>query len=118
MGFLNGIKTNIGYSVPESAVYYSCNNKNPHRGGTALLLKNRWVKEITWMDVDTEGQIWLKLSCLHNVTIEGCYIRPPDSPYYDASLFTSIQASIMSNAGCSYIIVETSTRVVAMIYIL
>ncbi len=104
MVFLNEIKTSIRFSVPGFAVYYS-NNKNPHRGGTALLLKNRWVTEITWMDVDTEGQIWLRLSCLPDVTIGGCYIPPSDSPYYDASLFASIQARIMSNTGCSYIIV-------------
>jgi len=102
--FLNEIKTSLSFAVPGYKVFVS-DNSNPHRGGTALLIRNNLADSITWMDNATDGQIWLKLSMLPEILIGGCYVPPSDSPYYDISMLANIEAQIMSNINSEFILI-------------
>ena len=101
---MNEIKTAQTFTVPGYVVFFS-DNRNPNRGGTALLVRNYLEKYITWIDTSADGQIWLKLSLLPGIIIGGCYIPPVDSPYYDIRIFADIESRILSNNDCKPIII-------------
>ena len=86
--FLNEIKTDVMFNLPGYKTYLSCNSNR--RGGTALLLKNYLINCVGNIDTTLDGQIWLELSILQNITLVGCYIPPSDSPYFDGRIFANM----------------------------
>ena len=76
---------------------YQDNNKDRSRGGTAVLIRNSVKNMIKNIDVSIEGQVWIKLSVLPKVQIGGCYIPPPDSPYFDILIFAKNSRTLFKN---------------------
>ena len=100
--FLNETKTSMDFKVPGYQVYQDT-SKERSRGGVAVLVKNSLKEYVSNVDISVEGQIWIKLSFLPKLEIGGCYIPPPDSPYFDIASFAKIREHCMNN-DCTYII--------------
>ena len=92
--FLNKTKTSILFNVPGFYVYQD-ESTGRKRDGTALLLKK--------YPQDTGG-------CLPDIEIGGCYIPPPDSPYFDESSFVKLQEHCMDSKTQSIVIGDLNAR--------
>ena len=107
--FLNETKTGLTFNVP-GYVTYKDSNKDRSRGGTAVLIRNSVKNLIKNIDVSIEGQVWIELSVLSKVQIGGCYIPPPDSPYFDMLSFAKIQEHCLETPYKSIILGDLNGR--------
>ena len=87
-------------SVPGFRVYLNESRKGRHRGGVIMLVKCALVDYITRVDTDDEGMIWLELSMCLRIKLDGVYIPPAGSLYFDMSLFGLLQARCADSEKC------------------
>ena len=96
------IKSTLQRSVPGFNVYVNKSKEGEHRGGIMMLVKCVWVQYITRIDMETEGQIWIEMSCFPGLKLGGVYVPPDDSPYFDPLLIGTLNAHIKE---CKQVIV-------------
>ena len=108
---LNEIKTSLPVLFPGYVSYISCDKDYAHRGGTCVLIKQHLNRYVLDVDVSIVDQVWFRLACVPGVLFGCCYVPPPDSPYYDQTSFSSMQAKIKENRQNKCLIIgDINTR--------
>ena len=91
---LNEIKTDLQVFLPGYESYMNYDKRNPHRGGTCVLIMQHLCKNVTELHITIKDQVWLKLSCVPCIIYGFGYVPPSVSPYFDYALLCSIQKKI------------------------
>ena len=91
------IKTDMHVSFPGYTSYISRDNNNSHRGGTCVLVKQGLSGDVMELDVSIPDQVWFMLRCVPGVLFGFCYVPPPDSPFYNHALLSSVQEKIKTS---------------------
>lgn len=78
-------------------VCYRKKGENPHRGGSAVLLKNAVADQISYLRIPSPECILLSLRHLPNTLLATCYVPPADSPYHSFAPIAEIQAELSRN---------------------
>ena len=98
------IKTPLPVSFPGYVSYVSRDQRNPHRGGTCVLVKQCLDSQMSEVDVAIVDQVWFKLRCVPGVVFGFCYVPSSDSPYFNHVLLSSVQEKVKTshdnNDGC------------------
>ena len=99
---LNEIKTAHTFSVPGFHTYTS-RGENRHRGGCAVLMKNRLHAELCHMDI-MEDLILFRFRSIP-ITFISCYIPPKDSPYFSLEAVARLNSLLRENPTENYMLV-------------
>ncbi|MEA3357745.1 MAG: hypothetical protein U9Q67_04920 [Patescibacteria group bacterium] len=75
-------------------VYINMAKSGGNRDRVMFLIKSCWSEYVEQVDMDTEDQIWVKLSLWPELRLGGVYIPPEDSPYYDRSLLGALEGRV------------------------
>ncbi len=81
-------------SFPGYTSYISRDNNNPHRGGTCVLVKQSLSGDVRELYVSIPDQVWFKLRYVPGVLFGFCYVPPPDSPFNNHALLSSVQEEV------------------------
>ena len=65
-----------------------------NHGGICLYVKYNLVSQISLMRFDSDDGIWVSFSHTENIIFGGFYIPPHSSPYYNESLFSTINSRL------------------------
>ena len=68
-----------------------------HRGGVAIMIKNKIFENITNIDKSYENMLLFQTEFHPNITFVLCYIAPDDSPYYDDAMFGQLHNILNEN---------------------
>ena len=100
--WLSEIKSTLQRSVPGFDLYMNKCKENDHRGGVMMMVKCALAQFVTRVDMKTEGQIWLEMSCWPGVLLGGVYIPPEDSPYHQPAHLGALAGRI---AECERVVI-------------
>ena len=76
-------------------IAFVASNKNPKRGGTAILLKHSIYQHLKSIDTSVSDQIWFEMKNCPNTVFGGVYIPPEGSDYFEPCNLAEIQARTM-----------------------
>ena len=93
---LNELKTPCNFSLPGYKLFRST-GQSQHRGGCAVLIKNRLANEIIQMVTTDHDCVYFKLRFMQNVIFVASYIPPGDSPFFKEDTLGCIQELIKCN---------------------
>ena len=82
MVWLSDTKKCDDVKVPGFKEFYNKSKHGNHRSGIMLLIRSKLMEYVKYMDMKTEGQIWVTLAFLVTYKLGGVYIPPEDSPYF------------------------------------
>ena len=86
------IKTTAKINVPGFHTFQNSSIYCGNRGGVAMLVKYSLLDFIKFVNMNSEGQIWVELSCYPGFVFGGVYIPPSDSPYFVPTCFGNLGA--------------------------
>lgn len=95
---LNEVKTPLHICLPGYIAFKSYNERNAHRGGTVVMVKESLSREVINVDTSIEDQVWMQLRCAPGIIFGFCYIPPSDSSYFSFSSFSAIQEKVADSA--------------------
>jgi exonuclease III len=101
---LHEIKTPLTLHLP-GFTYHRADSDSPHRGGTAIMIKNFLAQHIVQVNTPCTDCIIVKLRNLPRTAIATCYIPPGDSPYHSFSPIAEIKYEIERDPRSHVIII-------------
>ena len=103
--FFSELRSDAPISVPGFHTY-----QDSRHGGIAALVRNCLVSSLVKVDLSTINQCWIELQCLPGITIVGCYIPPPDSPYFSLNDVAALQCRIIASEKKCFLIGDFNAR--------
>ena len=100
---LNEIKTAQTFSIPGYGSYTSSGDDARHRGGCAMLIRNRLNEELAHMDRSQPDIIQFRFRN-NPITFVSCYIPPRDSPYASMDMVARLNSLLCENPDERYMI--------------
>ena len=101
---LHELKTPLEIHLP-GYVCYRKKSDNPHRGGSALLIKDALTKQVAQVRTPSAECVLISLKSLPSTTIATCYIPPEDSAYHSFGPIAEIQAEMTRNPERNMIVI-------------
>ena len=93
---LNEIKTGLSCALPGYVTYTSGGDRK-HRGGCAVLIKNRLNDELLQMDRSEQDLIRFRFKQYPKIQFIATYIPPSDSPYFSLDCIARLNTAICEN---------------------
>ena len=90
--FLLETKMYFNINIPGFDVYANVSQHGQHRGGVVMLVKCALSSDVSYVDTDDEGQIWVTLLGSPRIKIGGVYVPPEDSPYFSVAQHGTVAA--------------------------
>ena len=105
--FISELHSNIPISAPG---YCTFQHRECPGGGLAALVSHALAPQLTKVDLSCMNQCWIELDDLPNVAIVGCYLPPPDSPYFSIEYLATLQSRVISSEKHIIIVGDLNAR--------
>lgn len=88
---------------------YSSSGSNAHRGGCAVLIKNRLAEDIAFMDISNPDMVLMRFMGIP-ITFISCYIPPHDSPLFSLDNVAILNSKLREDSGHFVILGDLNAR--------
>ena len=100
---LNEIKTGLSCALPGYVTYTSGGDRK-HRGGCAVLIKNRLNDELLQMNRSEQDLIRFWFKQYSKIQFTATYIPPSDSPYFSLDCIARLNTAVCENPDDNVVI--------------